>query len=103
MRLQRGAIEQTAARTGDRQLFRRRGVGAEFQRPVSHVGENLVVGERAGGQRVQVVFQLWAAQLASVMFEETGDLPVIQQGGNRVEVPNVDDRHRVGCRNHRII
>src|SRR5438132_6533317 len=103
MRSQRGAVEQTAARTGDRQLFRRRRIDAQLQRSVPHVGENLVVGERASRQRVQVVFQFRAGQLAAVMLEETDDPPLIQQGGNRVEVPNVDNRHRVGCRNDRII
>src|ERR1700737_3900607 len=64
------AIEEAAARSGDGQPFRWPGVGAELQRPVTHVVEQLVVGERAGRELVQVLFQFWARQLAGVHQEK---------------------------------
>src|SRR3989441_12983278 len=103
VRLEGRAVEQTAARTGDRQLFWRRRVDAQLQRPVPHVVENLVVGERAGPERLEVACQFRAGQLAGVMLEEAGDASFVKQRGNGVEVANVDDGHRVGCRNDRII
>src|SRR2546426_6898831 len=89
VQLEGRAVEQTAARTGDRQLFWRRRFDAQLQRPVPHVVENLVVGERAGPERVEVAFQFRAGQLAAVMLEETDNPSFVKQRGNGVEVANV--------------
>src|SRR2546430_14062148 len=86
-------LELTSARSGQRQGRGRTSDRTQLQRTVAHVIEHGLVRQRAGGEPVEVSFQLLQSELASVVLEEAGDPPSVEERGNRVKVAKVDDHH----------
>ena len=76
---------------------------SQLERPVTHVLEHRLVRQRASGKRIQIAGELLGCEFPGVMLEEAGNPPIVQEGGDRVEVSEVDDDGPVGGTNDRIV
>src|SRR2546425_5271531 len=95
MRSKARAVEQAAARSAERNRWGWLCDRAELQRAMTHVIEHGLVRQRAGGERVQVPFQLLPGELAGVVLEEAGNPPPLKERGDRMKVAKVDDHRAV--------
>src|SRR2546425_3037821 len=95
MRSKARAVEQTAARSGERKRWGWLRDRAELQRAMTHVVEHGLVRQPAGGERIEVPFQLLPGELAGVVLEEAGDPPSLEERGDGVKVAKVDDNRAV--------
>ena len=97
------SLDQGALRTGRGQELWRILDRSKLERPMTHVFEDRLVRNRAFGKRIQIAAELLGREFAGVMLEEAGNPPIVQEGGDRVEVSEVDDDGPVGGTNDRIV